>query len=126
MPGHGQYRCSAHTAQCARCVPAACAPYFFFTCFMYRTPQALQSVLGPYGPARQTGVTCSRWEHAIRSMQEMPRPGRHQRRVQSAILYYLRDTLGPIYHCLCMPCKSQPQTGTPVKVLPSEQALLQV
>lgn len=26
--------------------------------FIYRTPQALQSVLGPCGPARQTGVVC--------------------------------------------------------------------
>ena len=42
---------------CPHC--PACSAYFFFTCFMYRTPQALQSVLGPYGPARQTGVTCT-------------------------------------------------------------------
>jgi len=41
------------------------ASHFFLATFMYLTPQALHRVLGPWGPARHTGVTCTQFQYFI-------------------------------------------------------------
>ena len=44
----------SHNKQLVRCSYF----HFFLATFMYRTPQALHRVLGPWGPALHTGVDC--------------------------------------------------------------------